>query len=152
VGHHKTKPSQTSNVRMKIFWDIVPCSLIELNQCFRVCILPPSSGWWLRQHTPLKHQSTSTRLQGTISQKTVILVLTAVRTCNLTKFPFELLLYVVSTKQSGVAVTLWTCTWEVTGFNFNQVMDYSDRLLWFYSVSPGKCWYSPLKDVMTTSF
>jgi hypothetical protein len=41
--------------------------------------------WWWSQQAPLKRRLTSTRLHGATSQKTVILILAAVRTWNLTK-------------------------------------------------------------------
>jgi hypothetical protein len=53
---------------MTVFWYIVPYSL-RIWPKFQRCLLPPSSG-----------QSTSTRLHGAISHKTVIFTLAAVRT------------------------------------------------------------------------
>jgi hypothetical protein len=56
--------------KMTDFWDIAPCSLVEVDQCFRgvYCIIR------------LRHQSTS-RLHGTISQKAIIFIRTAVTNC-----------------------------------------------------------------------
>jgi hypothetical protein len=47
-----------TNVKMTAFWDMMPCSLIEIGVC--KCI------------PPLKHWSASSRLHGTISQKALI--------------------------------------------------------------------------------
>jgi hypothetical protein len=50
------------------------------------CIRRFTHPWWWRQHAPLKHRSTII-LHGSISQKTtLIIVLAAVRTWNLTKY------------------------------------------------------------------
>jgi hypothetical protein len=63
---------------MTDFWDVTPCSLVEV-QTFQRCVLPPSSG------RPLKCLSASTRLHGATSQKAVIIfTLAAMRTWNLT--------------------------------------------------------------------
>jgi hypothetical protein len=67
-----------SPLKMTAFWGIVPCSLVKIDKTFQRCILPPSSGY-----TSLKRWSTSTRLHGTISQKTVIFVLATVRILTL---------------------------------------------------------------------
>jgi hypothetical protein len=58
------------------FWHITPCSLVEAD----------SLHWWWRQYAPLKRRSTSTRVHGAISQRVVIFIVAAVRTCNLTRF------------------------------------------------------------------
>jgi hypothetical protein len=43
-----------------------------------------SSLWWWRQYAPMKRRYASTSLKGAISQKTIIVILAAVRTWNLT--------------------------------------------------------------------
>jgi len=66
---------------MTAFWDIVPCSLVEVDRCFR-------GAYWLHHqgddHAPVWCQSTSMRLNGALSQKAVIFILTATRTWNFT--------------------------------------------------------------------
>jgi hypothetical protein len=76
-----------ASVKMTDLWDIAPC-LAEADRrfigaydhhdqamngrkwsTFQRCLLPPSI-WW--QYAPLKRRSTSTRIHGVISQKTVI--------------------------------------------------------------------------------
>jgi len=54
-------------MKIRAFWDIASCSLLEVGRRFR----GDSSPWWWRQYAPQKHQSTP-RLYGTISQKDLI--------------------------------------------------------------------------------
>jgi hypothetical protein len=57
-------------MKFKVFWDVAPCSH-EVDRCFRdaYCLHHrPDDG---RLYAPLEHQSTSTRLQGATSQKTL---------------------------------------------------------------------------------
>jgi hypothetical protein len=61
---------------------LVQSVLVSLPNCS--CVVYSLPSWW-RQYRPLKHQSTSTRLHNTTSQKTVIFILTVVRTWNLTE-------------------------------------------------------------------
>jgi hypothetical protein len=63
-----------ANMKMTVFWDIGPCCFIEVHQHFRgvYCLHYLGDAWWWRQYTPLKHQSTSARLYGTIFSKAVI--------------------------------------------------------------------------------
>jgi hypothetical protein len=90
-----------ASMKMTAFWDIVPCSLIEVYRSFgrEYCFhhqgdddpskIPSdptdsyTSSWffsrtayssprWLRQYAPLKRRSISTKLQGATSQKNVI--------------------------------------------------------------------------------
>jgi hypothetical protein len=63
-------------MKMIAFWDIAPCSLTEVDWCFRAAHYLHHQGndslsWWWRQNAPLKHWSTSTRLHGAVSQKAV---------------------------------------------------------------------------------
>jgi hypothetical protein len=73
---------------MAVFWDVVPCSLVEiadisdiLTTSFTRVIRP----WWWSQQVPLKFQLISTRLQDAMSQKSVIFIVFAMRTWNITK-------------------------------------------------------------------
>jgi hypothetical protein len=45
------------SMKITVFWDVVPCNLVEVQRCLQA---------------PLKCQTTSTRLHGATSQKTVI--------------------------------------------------------------------------------
>jgi hypothetical protein len=56
-----------ASMKITAFWDIIPCSLIEIDQRFRGA----SHNLW-RQYAPLKHQSISMRLYTAISQKAII--------------------------------------------------------------------------------
>jgi hypothetical protein len=52
-----------------VFWDVVPCSQIDVERRFRgaYCLHHHgygSSPWWWTQYTPLKRRSTSIRLHG----------------------------------------------------------------------------------------
>jgi hypothetical protein len=52
------------------FWDISPCSLVEVNRLFRGVYWSTIremnlSSWWVRQYAPLKRRSTSTILKKT---------------------------------------------------------------------------------------
>jgi hypothetical protein len=70
--------------KLTVFWDVAPCSLVDIYRRFRgACCPHPSPDWW-RQQAPLKHWSISSRLHGSISQKTVIFIFAAVRRRNLT--------------------------------------------------------------------
>jgi hypothetical protein len=57
--------------KMTHFWDMAPRSLVEVDRRFRRYVQQPSPG--RRVNSPLKRRSTSTRLQGTVTQKSVIL-------------------------------------------------------------------------------
>jgi hypothetical protein len=68
------------SMKMKVFWDIVLCSLHGVHQRFRCAywrrlhgaITQKTSHWWWMQYAHLKRQSTPARLHGAISQKTLI--------------------------------------------------------------------------------
>jgi hypothetical protein len=72
------------------------CSLVEVDL----------SPWWWRQYAPLRRRFTSTRLHGTISQKTVIFMLAVVRTWNLTSSKV--------TAPSQLTTTIYRLQWPVT--------------------------------------
>jgi hypothetical protein len=61
---------------MTVFWDVAPCGVIEIDWLNTLMMEAVSQ---------LKCQSIFTRLHSTTSQKTVIFILDAVRTWNLTK-------------------------------------------------------------------
>jgi hypothetical protein len=84
---------------MTAFWDVVPCSLMEGDQCFRGVYCLPSSGQssW-RQFAPLKHQTTSMRLHSATFKKAVIFILATIRTGSLPKK----ILYLRYKKHSGL--------------------------------------------------
>jgi hypothetical protein len=65
---------------------LVPIS--QTNTSRTVYSLP----WWWRQQVPLEYWKTSTRLHGTSTQKTVTIILAAMRTWNLTYIANVLLL------------------------------------------------------------
>jgi hypothetical protein len=56
--------------KFRIFWDVAPCSRVEVDRRFRA---------------PLKSRSISTWLYSATSQKTLNFILTAMRTWNLTE-------------------------------------------------------------------
>jgi hypothetical protein len=63
-----------ASMRIRAFRDIALCSLIVVYRRFRgaYCLhllSNESIPWWWRQHAPLKRRSSTTRLQGAISQK-----------------------------------------------------------------------------------
>jgi hypothetical protein len=65
-----------ASMKFRVFWDVLPCSQIDVDQCFRgACCLhhqgDDSSPWWWRQHAPLKCRSTSIWLHSSTSQKTL---------------------------------------------------------------------------------
>jgi hypothetical protein len=62
-----------ASMKFRVFWDVAPCSHVEVDRRFRgtYLLLPSSSPWWWRQYTPLKRRSTSTWLHGVTSQKTL---------------------------------------------------------------------------------
>jgi hypothetical protein len=77
-----------------VFWDVLPCKIIVDRRFRGMCCLHPQGlmyisvtlthPWWWRQYAPLKRWSTVI-LHGSTSQKTVLnIILTAVRTWNLT--------------------------------------------------------------------
>jgi hypothetical protein len=59
------------------FWDIAPYSLVEVDRSFNALMLEAV-------RTSRKRRSTTTRLYGAVSQKSLIFILAAVRTCNFT--------------------------------------------------------------------
>jgi hypothetical protein len=74
-----------SVMKFRVFWDIAPCSHVEVDRCFRGAygLHRPWSPWWW-QYAPLKRRSTSTWLHGATSYKTLNFTLSAVRTWHLT--------------------------------------------------------------------
>jgi hypothetical protein len=72
----------------RVFWDVAPCSHVEIDQHFRDVHYLHHQGDHRsddgRQYVPLKHQSTSMWLHGSTSQKTLNFILAAMRTWNLT--------------------------------------------------------------------
>jgi hypothetical protein len=88
----------------RVFWDIAPCSL-KSRPTFQRCVMSPSSGrWWWKQYASLKRRSTPTRQHGAISQKTLIFILYALRTWNLTMLECS-----VAAFCSATGFT-WTCS------------------------------------------
>jgi hypothetical protein len=78
-------------MRMLIFWNVAMLSCRNW-PVFQGCLLPPSSGQWVPMMEAVSSPETSVsskRLHGTTSQKTVILILSTMRTWNL-KFTFSL--------------------------------------------------------------
>jgi hypothetical protein len=75
---------------MKIiaFWDIAPCSLVEIDRRFRgVYCLHQGDGLW-RQYASLKRRSTSVRLHGAVFQKAIILIYQQVHVGSLQELKF----------------------------------------------------------------
>jgi hypothetical protein len=67
------------------FWDVAPCSHVEVDRSFRgAYCLHYQGDWWWRPYAPLKRRSASTWLHGATSQKTLNFTLAAVRTWTLT--------------------------------------------------------------------
>jgi hypothetical protein len=52
-------------MKMTAFWDIVLCSLVEVERRFRGVLA--ASPWWWRQEERLKHWPISTKLHGAVS-------------------------------------------------------------------------------------
>jgi hypothetical protein len=61
-------------MKMTAFWDVAPCSLVEVDRFFR------GEDCLHHKYAPLKRRPASTRLRGTTSQKAVIFILLAMRT------------------------------------------------------------------------
>jgi hypothetical protein len=111
-------------MKMTVFWDTVPCSLVKGDWRFRG--LP----WWWNQYAPPKHQSTST-LHGATPQKDVIFILATVRTWNVTKMEMSTstyynmnIWYILTLNKwpwinSSFADAQWWLSWN------------SDKLFWF---------------------
>jgi hypothetical protein len=57
-----------------VFWDIVPCCLVEIDRRLggTYCLHHQGDEWWWMQWAPLERRYISTRLHGAISQKTVV--------------------------------------------------------------------------------
>jgi hypothetical protein len=71
------------NLKMVVFWDVAPCSLVDIDRRFReVCCLYHGRSNGLQGGASPKCRSISTRLHGAASQKRVIFIFTAVRTLN----------------------------------------------------------------------
>jgi hypothetical protein len=64
-----------TNMKMTFFWDVAPCSLVEIDLRFRGCLLLPSSSG---------PYETSANLYGATSQKTTIFILPRVQKDSLT--------------------------------------------------------------------
>jgi hypothetical protein len=64
---HNSTSEDKAIVKMTVFWDVVLCSVVEVYYCFRGAYC-------------LHHQGTDYRLHSATSQKTVIFILTAMRT------------------------------------------------------------------------
>jgi hypothetical protein len=62
----------TASMQFRVFWDVAPCSYVEVDRCFRgAYYLQRPLPWWWRQYAPLKRRSTLTWLHCAISQKTL---------------------------------------------------------------------------------
>jgi hypothetical protein len=61
-------------IKMTVFGDVVPYSLVETDRRFRCayCLHHQGDEWWWRQKAPLKRRSIYTRLHGATFQKMVI--------------------------------------------------------------------------------
>jgi hypothetical protein len=145
---------------MAVFWDIAPCSIVEIGRRFRgvYCLhhqgddgdgthlwnvsifqrdytalyprilsssfLPPPSGRWWRQYAPLKRQYISTRLQGAISQNTIIFILAStIRAMMGTVRTSETSVYFNETTRRYIPehYLLQTCRHENLNFMFSYV-------------------------------
>jgi hypothetical protein len=69
-----------SSMEKTVFWDMTPCSLVEVDRLFSGAQCLHHNLWLCWQYVRLKRLSASTRLHGVISQKTVFFMLDAVRT------------------------------------------------------------------------
>jgi hypothetical protein len=70
---------RTDIAKMTVFWDVAPCSRVEIYQRFR-------GAYFLHhQWAPLKRRSFFTRLHGETPRETVMFILVAARTWNLTQ-------------------------------------------------------------------
>jgi hypothetical protein len=66
-------------LKITAFWNIAPCNLVGVARLFRCTYCLHHQG-----DSPLKRRSSPTRLQGAVSQKTLIFILVIVRPWNLT--------------------------------------------------------------------
>jgi hypothetical protein len=94
---------KNANIRITVFWNVTPCSMVDKRQRFvEVCCLHPQgniipvrclsfgntfslhcpSGIWL-QVVPAKHWYISTKLHGATFQKIIFFILTPAKTLNL---------------------------------------------------------------------
>lgn len=67
-------------MKMAVFRVAAPCSLAEIGRRFGGCNCLHQEPWWWKEHELLIFYSISMRLHGAISQKTDILISSAVRT------------------------------------------------------------------------
>jgi hypothetical protein len=67
-------------IKMAVFWDVAPCSLVDIDRRFRDAYCLP---WWWRHWAPLKCRWVSTRLHVVTSQKSAVFIRSTVRTWNL---------------------------------------------------------------------
>jgi hypothetical protein len=77
---------QNKKLKMALFWDVAPCSLVDIDRRFRVpYYLNRYCDEWL---ITLKRRSVPTKLHFATSQKTDIFIAVGVRYCLLTELPF----------------------------------------------------------------
>jgi hypothetical protein len=73
-------------MKMRDFWDVALCSLVEIDRRLRDVYCLYHQGLGIRLDAPLKRLSTSTRLHSSISQKAVVFMIPAVRDYSLKTF------------------------------------------------------------------
>jgi hypothetical protein len=71
-----------SLLKMTVFWDVVPCSLVEINQCFRCvyCLHHQGDEWLLMEAVSMSETSVNFIRDCTSQHPKRIFILAAVRT------------------------------------------------------------------------
>jgi hypothetical protein len=69
--HVRLQVLTAASIKIRVFWNVMPCSLIGVDRRFRgaYCLHHQGNGW--RQYAPLKCWSTPMRLHRATSQKTL---------------------------------------------------------------------------------
>jgi hypothetical protein len=120
------------NLTSSVWWDITPCSLIKVNQCFGGIFRLHLRGRRCMRHVSPKCRLTCIGLNGVISQKVQLYIATAVRTSNPAYNYLETLKGGVHSRYS-VIITPWfyiiILWWTVVHFCY-QLFILWGRVLW----------------------
>jgi hypothetical protein len=59
-----------TSMKMTVFWDVAPCSLVETDWMFQRCLLPPLSRWWGWWLTPMMEAVSTSEMSVNFHQIT----------------------------------------------------------------------------------
>jgi hypothetical protein len=104
-------------------------------------VMNDSSPWWWRQHATLKCRSAQTRLHGAIYQKSVIFILTAVRTWNLTTMMMMIMAMSLNSGHWHVGCWYEFCNMNSRVHRFGRGTKHVKVVGWpVFEITPSRLW------------